>query len=122
MERHRESRWGKARVAGLGIVGALAAAALVAGNAAPATAQATYEIEPREPEYLYERTCGYCHGHNIAPIIRGRQLPAAVTAAIVRSGMGAMPAFKPTEITDQELQALTAWLEASEADPEEHGA
>lgn len=105
---------GLAAIAGLGV----AAACSQVGSA---RAQATYEIEPREPEYLYARTCGYCHGQDIAPIIRGRGLPPAVTASIVRSGMGAMPAFKPTEITDYELEALTIWLETSEADPEEHG-
>lgn len=116
MNRHRTARW-----AGLALVTAIAAGAMGAGYSAPATAQATYEIEPRTPEYLYDRTCGYCHGHNIAPIIRGRQLPAAVTSALVRSGNGAMPAFKPTEITDQELAELAEWLSTVEADPEEHG-
>lgn len=108
-------------LAGLTAVAVMAGVGLAAGGAMQARAQATYEIEPRAPEYLYARTCGYCHGHNIAPIIRGRALPAAVTASIVRSGMGAMPAFKPTEITDAELEALTQWLQQSEADPEEHG-
>jgi hypothetical protein len=32
-----------------------------------------------------------------------------------------MPAFKPTEITNTELEALAQWLSQSEADPEEHG-
>ena len=105
---------------------ALAAAALcVAGGAGLASggalAQATYEVQPRAPEYLYARTCGYCHGHNVGPIIRGRHLPAPVIAAMVRSGQGAMPAFKPTEITDTELQALAAWLSTAPADPREHG-
>lgn len=109
------------RAAVLSIGAGLAAVLLGAGGGSSATAQATYEIEPREPEYLYARTCGYCHGHNIAPIIRGRSLPPAVIQSIVRSGMGAMPAFKPTEITDTELLALAEWLSQSEADPEEHG-
>lgn len=108
-------------LAGLLGVAVLAGVAMATGGAIEVKAQATYEIEPREPEYLYARTCGYCHGHNIAPIIRGRNLAPAVTAAIVRSGMGAMPAFKPTEITDAELEALSQWLSESEADPEEHG-
>ncbi len=108
---------GAAGLAGAGVAG-VALATVFSMNA---NAQATYEVEPREPEYLYDRTCGYCHGHNIAPIIRGRNLPAPVVSAIVRSGMGAMPAFKPTEITDTELDALAQWVSQSEADPEEHG-
>lgn len=112
-----QGRW-TARL--LGVAG-LAGAGLAAGLSISANAQATYEIEPRAPQYLYARTCGYCHGHDIAPIIRGRSLPPAVVSAIVRSGMGAMPAFKPTEITDTELEALAQWISQSEADPEEHG-
>lgn len=116
MDRQCTGRW----AASLAIAG-LASAAFVGGFSAPATAQATYEIEPREPEYLYARTCGYCHGHNVAPIIRGRSLPPVLISTIVRSGNGAMPAFKPTEITDVELEALSAWISASAADPEEFG-
>lgn len=86
-----------------------------------AKAQASYEVEPRSPQFIYDRTCGYCHGHNVGPIILGRQLPAAVVSAIVRSGNGAMPAFKPTEITDTELRALSQWISASDADDGEHG-
>lgn len=86
-----------------------------------ASAQATYEVQPRAPQFIYDRTCGYCHGHNVGPVILGRRLPAVVVSAMVRSGQGAMPAFKPTEITNQELAALSAWIEASSADATEHG-
>lgn len=108
-------RW---QVAGLALA---ACTAMAAGMGGSARAQATYEVQPRAPEYLYARTCGYCHGHNVAPIIRGRNLPAPVIAAMVRSGQGAMPAFKPTEITNAELQALAQWLSTAPADPREHG-
>ncbi|WP_237438262.1 c-type cytochrome [Alteraurantiacibacter buctensis] len=110
------SRWRAA--GGLAAAAAMAAIAMLGGNA---RAQATYEVQPRAPEFLYARTCGYCHGHNVAPIIRGRNLPAPVIAAMVRSGQGAMPAFKPTEITNAELQALAQWLSTAPADPREHG-
>lgn len=103
---------------GLAVAAGLATIVMVNGAA---RAQATYEVQPRAPEYLYARTCGYCHGHNVAPIIRGRNLPAPVIAALVRSGQGAMPAFKPTEITNAELQALAEWLSTAPADPREHG-
>ncbi|KPL67823.1 hypothetical protein SZ64_06665 [Erythrobacter sp. SG61-1L] len=76
---------------------------------------------PREPERIYRTTCGYCHGHNIGPIIRGRALPPEAIEAMVRSGNGAMPAFKPTEITHVELAALARWISTSKADPKEHG-
>lgn len=109
------------RWAGGAALGAMAALGAASGVAGSANAQATYEIEPRSPQFIYDRTCGYCHGHNVGPIILGRQLPAAVTAAIVRGGNGAMPAFKPTEITNQELAALAQWIQASTNDATEHG-
>ena len=106
--------------------GAFAAAGLLAAGlmAAPpdtANAQASYEINPREPEYIYDRVCGYCHGHDIGPVLRGRELPPETIAYFVRHGAGAMPAFKPTEITDTELAALAQWISTSKADPKEHG-
>lgn len=76
---------------------------------------------PRPAERVYRQVCGYCHGHNVAPIIRGRQLDPAAIEYFVRHGNGAMPAFKPTEISNQELAALAKWVSASKADPEEHG-
>lgn len=109
------------QIAGGAVLGALLALGAAFGLASAASAQASYEIEPREPQFIYDRTCGYCHGHNVGPIILGRQLPAAVVASIVRSGNGAMPAFKPTEITNLELQALAEWIEASPSDTTEHG-
>lgn len=111
-------RWQLGAGMALGACVALAGAALASGTA---QAQATYEVQPRAPQFIYDRTCGYCHGHNVGPVILGRRLPAVVVSAMVRSGQGAMPAFKPTEITNQELAALSAWIEASSADATEHG-
>ena len=54
--------------------GLLALGGMAAGTRSQASAQATYEVAPRAPDYLYARTCGYCHGHNVGPIIRGRAL------------------------------------------------
>jgi mono/diheme cytochrome c family protein len=65
------------------------------------------------PDALYARTCGYCHGHNLAPILLGRQLPDEMTKAFVRTGKGAMPAFRPTEITDDQLDELAEWIAKS---------
>lgn len=76
---------------------------------------------PRSPETLYVRTCGYCHGKHVAPIIRGRGLPVDVIEQYVRTGPRGMVAFRPTEISDVELKALAKWLNASKADPKEKG-
>lgn len=94
---------------------------LFLGGAALATEHGNDNPPPRAPEQIYAETCGYCHGRNVGPVIRGRALPAAVVRSFVRMGPNAMPAFRPTEITDEELEALALWIQQSDADPEEHG-
>jgi mono/diheme cytochrome c family protein len=93
-------------------VPAAGASAVAAGLAADAA---------REPAAIYAAVCGYCHGANVGPIILGRHIPAAAIEAIVRTGPNAMPAFRPTEITDSELQHLAHWIEASDPSAAEHG-
>lgn len=67
-----------------------------------------------DPKGIYDRTCGYCHGHNVGPVLLGRGLPPALTRIMVRNGIGAMPAFRHSEITDEQLEELVAWIEQSE--------
>lgn len=100
------------------------AALFVLGGAGSAWAAGQTLGQPlpqRSPEKVYSSTCGYCHGTNIGPIIRGRSLPAVAVSAMVRSGMNAMPAFRPSEISPAELAALAQWIEKSSADPKEKG-
>ncbi len=75
----------------------------------------------RAPQAVYAQTCGYCHGANVGPVIRGRGIDAAAVGYIVRHGQNAMPAFRPTEISPAELTALAGWIEKSAADPKERG-
>lgn len=106
--------------ASIGLAGVTALAGLCLATAGcDAIANAT--SGPRPPEQVYASTCGYCHGHNVGPIILGRKLPSEMVTAFVRKGQGAMPAFRQTEISDRELKALAEWIEASMADPKEHG-
>lgn len=102
------------RFAGPFVVSSLLVTAACANAATPATA-------PRAPEAVYAKTCGYCHGQHVGPIIRGRGLPPEITKQYVRSGPRSMVAFRPTEISDAELEALAKWLKASKADPKEKG-
>jgi mono/diheme cytochrome c family protein len=102
-----KSSWAVPRLA----VGLIALSGCGAANAKP----------PRAPEKIYATVCGYCHGHNVGPVILGRQLPAEAIAQFVRRGQGAMPAFRQTEISDEELKALGAWIQASKGNPQEHG-
>lgn len=75
----------------------------------------------RTPEQIYAKTCGYCHGRNVGPIILGRAIPADTVKYIVRHGQNGMPAFRQSEIQPSELDALATWVEKSEARKEEHG-
>jgi mono/diheme cytochrome c family protein len=99
-------------IAGLGLA---AIALIAAADAAPPSAT------PRPPEKVYAVTCGYCHGRNVGPVILGRQLPPDAIKAIVRHGQNAMPAFRPTEISNAELDAVAKWVSTSAPKPEEHG-
>lgn len=101
----------------------LGAALVCAGIGGAAWAAHHEEAEPatRAPQTTYAEVCGFCHGRNVGPVIRGRGLPASAIKIFVRTGPNAMPAFRPTEISDAELDALANWLEHSEADPEEMG-
>jgi mono/diheme cytochrome c family protein len=99
---------------------AAGAALLVSGVAFGAQKLGQVESE-RAPDALYAKTCGYCHGKNIGPVIRGRALPADAIKRQVRHGQNGMPSFRPTEITNSELDALAKWIAASKADPKEKG-
>lgn len=73
------------------------------------------------PEGTYSRTCGYCHGTNVGPILLGKGYPAEAVAFMVRNGKGAMPAFRTSEISKAELDALSVWIAKSKATVADHG-
>ncbi len=118
----------RARSLGLTAIGVMAFTTLgalpfaMAAGAQPAQIKpGQTSPEPRSPQRIYAATCGYCHGANVGPVIMGRHLPQKAIMAFVRKGQGAMPAFRPTEISDTELAALAAWIERAPAVPKEHG-
>ena len=76
---------------------------------------------PRAPEVVYAQTCGYCHGRNVGPIILGRHLPADYIKMTARNGRNAMPAFRPTEVTNDELDGLATWISTSSTPTKEQG-
>jgi mono/diheme cytochrome c family protein len=65
----------------------------------------------RSGEVVYQTVCQYCHETGVGPEIRSRQFPAAYTTHVVRHGLPAMPAFRPTEISDQELERVATFVE-----------
>ncbi|AYO75642.1 c-type cytochrome [Sphingobium yanoikuyae] len=88
----------------------------------------TYNANAGEGEKLFERNCIGCHAAKVSPdypgtyalaktrgdafaiITRRKDLDAETISAVVRSGIGFMPAFGPTEIDDRQLAALAAYV------------
>lgn len=90
---------------------ALAALATMAA-AGEAAAQAAGQWDG--PGHIYRSACIYCHETGVAPVLKGRRLPVEYVRDRVRKGFGPMPAFKPSEIDVQELEALARWLHGGE--------
>lgn len=60
---------------------------------------------------IWRATCGYCHdGALVGPELFERDLSLEVVRDWVRRGNGAMPSFPASEIGEEELQALTEWI------------
>ena len=78
-------------------------------------------LPQRTPAKTYASTCGYCHGTNVGPILLGRHLPATYIRDVVRGGRNGMPAFRPSEVTPAELDALADWISKAPANSTEHG-
>ncbi len=84
--------------------------------------------EARSGEQVYNDKCVYCHdgrgwGTRVlarrvpegqAELTRRESLPEGYTATVVRRGIGSMPPFTPTEISDEEIAAVARWLAGSE--------
>jgi mono/diheme cytochrome c family protein len=61
----------------------------------------------------YARTCGYCHDQGIGPALRGREFDQSSLIPIVRNGLGAMPAFRESEVSDGEIGDIALALTRS---------
>jgi mono/diheme cytochrome c family protein len=82
--------------------------------------------DPATGKLVFERRCSQCHapgfghpgtqqlgwtrGEDRAVLERRSDLTAAYINLVVRNGLMEMPAFRPTEISDAELQQLAAYL------------
>lgn len=72
----------------------------------------------RNAEDVYQAVCYYCHESGPGPDLMGRQLPAPYVSYVVRHGLRAMPAFRPAEISDADLERVAAAIERSKGDGE----
>jgi mono/diheme cytochrome c family protein len=99
-------------------LGALTCAALA--SAAEVTPEA---VEPGE---LFVQKCAACHdaggwgtralARRVPPgreqLLERESIPAAFTRHVVRRGIGSMPQFTPSELSDEDLARLATWLES----------
>jgi mono/diheme cytochrome c family protein len=79
-------------------------------------------VKPRD---LFAQHCAACHdaagwgtralARRVPPgreqLLTRESTPAAFTRHVVRRGIGSMPQFAPTDLSDEELARLAAWLE-----------
>ena len=101
-------------------------AALIAGSLIAAIASAQ-QGEHAEGVRVYEKWCSHCHdpgvehpgtlaltakynGVKSGVLLEWTDLRPELTSTFVRTGISIMPFFRKTEISDQELAALAAYL------------
>ncbi len=69
----------------------------------------------RDAQQMYAQTCAYCHGAGVAVELRGSGLPREYIAAVIRNGLRAMPAFRPSDFNDADIAALVEMITTSPA-------
>lgn len=93
------------------------------------TSMSAWAADVAPGKALFDRHCAQCHapgfghpgtqqlgwtrGTKLAVLEERKDLQPAYVKAIVRNGLMEMPAFRPTEITDAQLETLAAYLGAA---------
>ncbi len=62
---------------------------------------------------IFDNICQHCHTQKVGPVLTGRNLPAVFYTTIARNGLNAMPAFRPTELSDADLEKVGQYLSQS---------
>lgn len=123
MSRRRRKRSRRAAIGGLIGLVAVAALVLLALEACAPVYQGeailgpldTSDPQVAQGERVFAAQCASCHPDGSKGLglgIINKPLPGWLIAFQVRNGVGAMPAFPPEEIGDEELEAVVAYLHA----------
>lgn len=97
--------------------------------AAPLRAQEPPLTTPQEQgRKLFQSTCLYCHGERVwgtfalqrrlgsdGLLEKRTDLVAPFVKTVVRNGLGSMPAYRRTELTDAEVDAIADYLSRARA-------
>ena len=83
-------------------------------------------LSPRQEQgkHLFHSTCIYCHGERVwgtfalaarlgpgrALLEKRSDLAAGYVRTVVRAGVGGMPAYRRTELSDADLEAIASYL------------
>lgn len=73
-------------------------------------------------ERVFAANCNQCHpggAQGVGLSLNDKPLPAGIIKFQVRNGLGVMPSFSRARISDEELDALTAYLLALRANENE---
>jgi (+)-pinoresinol hydroxylase len=105
------------------------ASVLVLGGPHAIAAEPTAALTARQEQgrKLYNGTCVYCHGPNVwgtftlerrlgedhALLEQRTDLVAPYVKTVVRAGLGSMPAFRRTELSDADVDAIVDYLTRS---------
>lgn len=94
-------------------LGRLAATVVVCALVLPHLGWAQAAGQWRDAQQMYAQTCAYCHGAGVAVELRGSGLPPEYVAAVIRNGLRAMPAFRPSDFNDADIAALVEMITTS---------
>lgn len=83
--------------------------------AAPVVAAAVQEPQWQSANEIWEKVCSRCHMTGVGPQITGRKLPVEYIESVVRNGYNAMPSFRASELSDQDLDAIARYVSESKA-------
>jgi mono/diheme cytochrome c family protein len=98
----------------------LVGAVLVLGLGCRHAHEVVQEVVPATPaekhgERVFMVHCNQCHPGGeggLGPEFKVKPLPKVLIRAQIRAGLGAMPAFGPEKIPDQDLDALMEYIGA----------